>query len=338
VIRTVPSSLLRGRELLVPALLAAMERLSPEVRRVASYHLGFADADGTPANGDGGKAVRPALSFLSAEAAGAPVSVGLPGAVAVELVHNFSLLHDDVMDRDLERRHRPTAWALFGVGPAILAGDALHTLAHQVLLEAPETPQGVEAAAALARATADMIAGQGEDLGFESRLDVSVEECLQMCAHKTGALLSCAASIGAVLAGDSPAVVDALARFGLHLGLAFQAVDDVLGIWGRSEVTGKPAANDLRQHKKSLPVVAALAAGGPAAEQLARLLANGALSEDDVALGVQLVAEAGGRGVAISEAERQLDLALASLGRAPLEPHARDQLTEVARFVTAREF
>jgi len=327
----------RAREQLVPALRAAVERLSPEVRRVAAYHLGFADADGFPANGDGGKAVRPALAFLSAEAAGAPASTGLPGAVAVELVHNFSLLHDDVMDQDLERRHRPTAWALFGVGPAILAGDALHTLAHQVLLEAPRSG-GVAASAALARATADMIAGQGQDLGFESRLDVDVEECLRMCAHKTGALLSCAASVGAILAGASPPVVEALAEFGVRLGMAFQAVDDVLGIWGRSEVTGKPAANDLRQHKKSLPVVAALRAGGPASERLARLLANGALSEADVATGVSLVEEAGGRRFAVTEAERQLDRALAAVERVPLEPEARDQLGEVARFVAAREF
>ena len=336
-IRTVPSSLVRARDLLVPALQAAVERLSPEVRRVARYHLGFADADGAPASGDGGKAVRPALAFLSAEAVGAPAEVGLPGAVAVELVHNFSLLHDDVMDQDLERRHRPTAWALFGVGPAILAGDALHTLAHQVLLVAPP-PHGAAASAALSRATADMIAGQGEDLGFESRLDVGVEECLRMCARKTGALLSCAASIGAILAGAAPSKVEALAEFGVHLGMAFQAVDDVLGIWGRTEVTGKPAANDLRQHKKSLPVVAALAAGGPAAAGLARLLANGALSEDDVALGVALVEEAGGRRVAVGEAERQLDRALSALERVPLEPEPRERLAEVARFVTARDF
>jgi geranylgeranyl diphosphate synthase type I len=337
VIRTVPSSLVRAQDLLAPALRRAVERLSPEVRRVARYHLGFADADGAPASGDGGKAVRPALAFLSAEAAGAPPEVGLPGAVAVELVHNFSLLHDDVMDQDLERRHRPTAWALFGVGPAILAGDALHTLAHQVLLEAPP-PGGAAASAALSRATAEMIAGQGEDLGFESRLDVGVEECLRMCAHKTGALLACAASVGAILAGAAPSQVEALAEFGIHLGMAFQAVDDVLGIWGRTEVTGKPAANDLRQHKKSLPVVAALAAGGPAAERLARLLANGALSEDDVALGVALVEEAGGRRVAAGEAERQLDRALSALEGVPLEPEARDRLAEVARFVTARDF
>jgi len=336
-IRTVPFALTRARELLEPALSEAVSGLSPEVRRVASYHLGFTDAAGTPTNGDGGKAVRPALAFLSAEAAGAAPEAALPGAVAVELVHNFSLLHDDVMDQDAERRHRPTAWALFGVGPAILAGDALLALAHEVLVTA-SSPEGVRASAALARATAGMIAGQGEDLGFESRLDVTVEECLEMCAHKTGALLSCASSIGAILAGAKTPVVEALADFGLQVGLAFQAVDDVLGIWGRPEITGKPAANDLRQHKKSLPVVAALAAGGPAAERLSRLLFNGDLSEEGVSEAVRLVEEAGGRTLASEEAERRLETALAALDRVPLEPHARDQLAELARFVAEREF
>ena len=159
-----------------------------------------------------------------------------------------------------------------------------------------------------------------------------------MCAHKTGALLSCAASIGVILVGAPCPLVEALREFGLHLGLSFQCVDDVLGIWGRTEVTGKPAANDLRQHKKSLPVVAALSAGGPVSERLSRLLSNGAMSEDDVALGVSLVEEAGGRQFAVSEAERQLEQALAALEGVPLEPESREQLADLARFVAAREF
>src|SRR5207247_6417143 len=114
----------RARRLLDPALRDRVGRLPVSVRRVVAYHLGFTDADGRPAEGDGGKAVRPALAFLSAEAVGAPAEVALPGAVAVELVHNFSLLHDDVMDHDLERRHRATAWSLFGVGHALVAGYA----------------------------------------------------------------------------------------------------------------------------------------------------------------------------------------------------------------------
>src|SRR5580658_5649562 len=199
--------------------------------------------------------------MLAAEAAWADAEVGLPGGVAVELVHNFSLIHDDIIDEDIERHHRPTVWSLFGVGPAIIAGDALETLAHQVLLEAsPAT--GAAASAALAEATAAMISGQADDIAFEKRRNVSVEECMAMSAGKTGALLGCASSIGAVLAGAPDATVGALRDYGRHLGLAFQAVDDLLGIWGDPDRTGKPAGSDLRQRKKSMPVVSALAAGG----------------------------------------------------------------------------
>jgi geranylgeranyl diphosphate synthase type I len=339
VIRTpaAPAVLQRARRLLDPALRDRVDDLPPEIGRVVAYHLGFTDAEGHPVEADGGKAVRPALALLSAEAAGARAEVGLPGAIAVELVHNFSLLHDDVMDHDLERRHRPTAWALFGVGQAIVTGDALMTEAIAALLR-PEVPEGIRAASSLTSATARMIAGQAQDLSFASRLDVTPDECLAMCADKTGALLSCATSIGAILAGAGQNVVDALAGFGLHLGLAFQAVDDLLGIWGRPEATGKPVAGDLREHKKTLPVVIALTSSRPDRDRLAEVLSNGSMTEDTVLEAVDLVERCGGRAGCLEAAERQLGEAMASLDRAPLEPLARAELEEVAAFVAARDF
>jgi geranylgeranyl diphosphate synthase, type I len=335
--RTVPSSLLRARDLVQPALRECVDRLAPELRTVVAYHLGFADREGRPTSGEGGKAVRPALAFLSAEAADASAGVAMPGAVAVELVHNFSLLHDDVMDRDMERRHRPTAWALFGVGQAIITGDALLVLAQQTLLD-PPGPERERASRALTRAVARMIAGQAEDLSFESRLDVTVEECLRMCGDKTGALLSCASSIGAILAGAEEPVVRALEDFGFHVGLAFQAVDDVLGIWGRPEATGKSVASDLRSHKKTLPVVVALAEPGSGREELARILSNGHLSEADITAAISLVDEAGGRERCMAEADHQLEAALAAIDRVGIDRGVRAELAEVARFITVRDF
>jgi geranylgeranyl diphosphate synthase, type I len=336
-IRAAPPTMLRARRLLDPALRERVAVLPPDVRRVVAYHLGFADADGQPAGGVSGKAVRPALAFLSAEAVGAPAEVAMPGAVAVELVHNFSLLHDDVMDNDLERRHRPTAWALFGVGQAIVTGDALMIQAIDTLLD-PPTPDGPRAVSALLTATARMIAGQAQDLSFASRLDVSVEECTAMCANKTGALLSCAASIGAILAGADQSAVAALAAFGLHLGLAFQAVDDILGIWGRPEATGKPVAGDLREHKKTLPVVMALASPGRDRDRLEALLSNGALTEEAVTMAADLVERCGGREGCVREAERQTEMAIRALDQATLDESARGQLAEVGAFVTSRDF
>src|SRR5262249_55207275 len=181
---------------------------------------GWTEADGRPATGCSGKALRPALALLSAQAAGAPLEAGLPGAVAVELVHNFSLLHDDVMDGDAQRRHRPTVWAVWGVPTAILAGDAMLAAAQEVLL-ASGSAHGPQAALLLLQATRELIRGQHEDLAFERRRDVTVEECLRMAEGKTGALLAASAAIGAVLAGAPAEVVEALEGYGDHLGLAF---------------------------------------------------------------------------------------------------------------------
>jgi geranylgeranyl diphosphate synthase type I len=343
-----PEVLDRVRLLTAPTMRAAVARLEPSIARVAAYHLGWVDVTGAPVAGNGGKAIRPALAVLSAEAVGASPGVALPGAVAVELVHNFSLLHDDLMDGDEERRHRPTSWKVFGPAMAILAGDALLALAEDVLLEAPEET-GPRAARHLTEATDRLITGQAEDLSFESRLDVSVEECFAMTGNKTGALLACASSIGAVLASAPAAAVEALSGFGYHLGLAFQAVDDLLGIWGQPEVTGKPSWSDLRQRKKSVPVAHALSSGGRIAERLAALLgadhlggaraAEGGprLSDEDLALAAKLVEEAGGRDLTMADARRQLELALARLESVDAPSRARDELIELARFVTTRD-
>ena len=357
-----PAVLDRARVLSAPRLRAAIERLEPSIAKVAAYHLGWVDVEGRPVAGNGGKAVRPALAVLSAEAVAAGAEEALPGAVAVELVHNFSLLHDDLMDGDEERRHRPTSWKVFGPAMAILAGDALLALAEDVLLEAP-VPTGPRAARHLTEATDRLITGQAEDLSFEGRLDVSVQECLTMAGNKTGALLACSASIGAVLAGAPAEAVEALSGFGYHLGLAFQAVDDLLGIWGQPEVTGKPAWSDLRQRKKSVPVAHALSSGGRVAERLAGLLgdAGGAggtpggfpggsgsamarvadggprLSDEDLALAAKLVQEAGGRDWTMAEAERQLVLALRRLDSVAAPERALQELVGLARFVTSRE-
>src|ERR1700734_886603 len=252
-----PAGVAVARDLVGPATEAAINRLSPGVRRVAAYHYGLADAEGNPVRVGSGKALRPALALLSARAAGVPAERGVMAAVAVELVHNFSLLHDDIMDGDTERRHRPTAWTVFGVGAAILAGDALLALANELVLE-DIAPGGPWAARCLSTAVQRLITGQGEDLAFEKRSDVTLDECLEMAGDKTAALMACACSIGAVHLGAPPAMAMALAGFGAHVGLAFQLTDDLLGIWGAPEVTGKPVRSDLRARKKSLPVVAAL--------------------------------------------------------------------------------
>jgi len=332
-----PTTLLRAREAFEPALRDAVDRLDPESRRLARYHFGWTDADGRPTSDNAGKAVRPAFALLSAQAAGAAWQLGAPGAVAVELVHNFSLLHDDLMDGDVERRHRTTVWALAGAPAAILCGDAMLALATQVLLDVG-TLDAIEAARLLAAATQELIRGQHDDLAFESRADVSVDECLSMAGGKTGSLLACAASIGAVLAGAPQRTISALSTYGAELGLAFQLVDDLLGIWGDPRATGKPVGSDLRARKKSLPITWATTHGGAAGRELAAWLATtGPDSESEIAAAAALVESAGGRAWAAEEARRRLSLGEAALRSADLDADARDELVALGRFIVTRE-
>src|SRR5450755_2984816 len=326
-----PAGVETARDLVGPAIAVAVDRLSPEVRTVAAYHLGL---DGSGA----GKALRPALALLSARAAGASPERGVPAAVAVELVHNFSLLHDDIMDGDTERRHRPTAWTVHGVGAAILAGDALLALAQDILLE-DTAKQGPWAARCLSAAVLRLIAGQGADLAFEQRGDVTLAECLAMAGDKTAALMACACSIGAIHVGAPPGLAMGLAGFGAHAGLAFQLTDDLLGIWGAPDVTGKPVRSDLRARKKSLPVVAALNSGTPEGRELAGLLARtDALSEEDLALAAGLVEAAGGRRWAEAEADRELSSASKCLAEADIPGDVRAEFMAIAEFITARQW
>jgi geranylgeranyl diphosphate synthase type I len=331
---TAPDVLARSRQLVDPVLVATLQRLHPDIRRAAEYHLGYVEADGAPADGSG-KRIRPALAVLSAESVGADADVGVPGAVAVELVHNFSLLHDDIIDGDRERRHKPTVWALFGVGQAILVGDALQTVAHQVLLET-RTAAASAAGSVLADAVADMIAGQAEDVALESDESIDLDRCIRMAAAKTGALLSCASSIGAVLAGADPAAIAALAEFGTEVGLSFQAVDDILGIWGDPAITGKPVGADLAAKKKTLPVAFATAANAEARDELGAAFRNGALDAEAVRRATRRVERAGGREATEEFARAHLAAALAALERADLDAGAVDELIQVARYICER--
>ncbi|AQS66445.1 dimethylallyltranstransferase [Streptomyces pactum] len=333
----------RGRTLATPVLRAAVDRLAPPMDTVAAYHFGWIDAQGRPADGDGGKAVRPALAVLSAEVTGAAPETGVPGAVAVELVHNFSLLHDDLMDGDEQRRHRDTVWKVHGPAQAILVGDALFALANEVLLELGTVEAG-RATRRLTKASRALIDGQAQDISYEHRDRVSVEECLEMEGNKTGALLACASSIGAVLGGADEHTADTLEKYGYHLGLAFQAVDDLLGIWGDPESTGKQTWSDLRQRKKSLPVVAALAAQGTASERLGEILTADAeasdfanFSEEEFAARAALIEEAGGREWTADEARRQHTIAIEALDAVDMPDRVRDRFTALADFVVVRK-
>jgi geranylgeranyl diphosphate synthase type I len=325
-----PRILHRCRELVAPALTEAIAGLHPWVAEMAGYALGRCEVGGAPATHSQGKGVRQALAVLGAEAAGGSGAAGVPGAVAVELVHTFSLLHDDIMDGDALRRGRPALWKAYGTGPAVLAGDALFALAVETLTAAPATAHAAAAVRHLTAALRDLVHGQADDLLFADRPwtgpeAVGVGEYESMAEHKTGALLGCALALGAQLAGAPPETAAALDRAGRHLGVAFQIADDLLGIWGEPVVTGKPVHSDLRQGKKTLPVLVALnAPGHPALAEL--LAAPAALDDTGVRKAAALVERAGGRTAALREARRHLAAADALLATASLAPRPAEEL------------
>lgn len=327
----------RTRTAVNPQLRSTVESLPGSIRRVAMYHFGWEHPDGTPAVAQGGKAIRPALVLAAARALGGEVQDAVRAAVAVELAHNFTLLHDDVIDEDTTRRHRPTAWTVFGMPDAIIAGDAMLALALRLLSEDPH-PASAAASARLAACVIELCAGQQADCAFEERgpLEVSLEECLTMATAKTGALLGCACALGALYAGAGEEEVAAMDAFGREAGLAFQLIDDLIGIWGDPDRTGKPAGADLAAHKKSLPVVAALCSGTPAAGELAALYQGPMASPDDVRRAAEAVDRAGGRDWAQVGAADRMSRAVNQLSRAVPDLGAAGDLLALAEFVTRR--
>jgi geranylgeranyl diphosphate synthase type I len=264
------------------------------------YHLGWLDEQLEPVEAPIGKRLRPLLCLLAVEACGAAFEPAIPAAVALELLHNFTLVHDDVEDGDSIRHHRPTVWKLWGEPQAINAGDGMHVLAHLTLLGLRQTGVPAETILTLTQRFAEtsliITEGQHLDLAFERRDDVSPAEYLDMIARKSAALLSCSVEIGALIAEGSHAEVEGLAGYGLQLGLAFQIRDDVLGIWGESGTTGKPAG-DLRRRKKTLPSLYALSRANEEDEaRLRHLFAVEEPSDADVTAALEALEHTNARG------------------------------------------
>jgi geranylgeranyl diphosphate synthase type I len=306
-------------------------------RSMLNYHLGFADADGTPAQEYSGKRIRPVLTLLACDACGGLAEKALPAAAAVELLHNFSLIHDDIEDRDELRRGRPTLWKLWGEAQAINTGDAMFALAHMAIQTSHE--RGVDPARVIRAlrtfddAAVALTIGQHLDLSFETRNSVGVADYMAMIRGKTGALTQAACAIGAIIAGAPRERVAALAGFGAWLGIAFQLQDDVLGIWGNPELTGKQDS-DLGHRKKTLPVLFA-------AENSIRLHdiyfhPNGH-SDENIELLRELIEASGAREYTEQAAREAYTQSLDALSQAHVYGPAAVALRELAHSLLGRE-
>jgi geranylgeranyl diphosphate synthase type I len=307
------------------------------------YHLSWVDSAFREVEARGGKRIRPLVCLLCSEAAGGEAQQALPAAAALELVHNFSLVHDDIQDGSHYRRGRRAVWDLWGAAQAINVGDGMFVLARLALhrLGARGVPPDRQLAATLAldRACLSLCEGQYFDMTFEDRLDVDLDQYLRMIELKTATLLAASGQLGAIVAGAPPEVVDGYHRFGHHLGLAFQIQDDILGAWGDPSVTGKSAATDIRDKKKTLPVVYVL--NHPeerhSAWELVELYSReGPLDEAGIEATLGLLERTGARAYAEEMAERYYRRALDSLEQAGAGAEAGAALRELAASLLRR--
>ena len=316
-----------------------------DLHLLLNYHLGWVDRQGNRATSPSsqGKALRPTLCMFACEALNPHHARATPAAAALELIHNFSLLHDDIQDQDLERRHQPTAWSLWGIPEALVAGDAMQSTGDLAMLRVAEEGASPEVAlkvsSILTGSYLEMIEGQCLDLEFEGRTDISTDEYLHMIACKTGALIRCGLEAGALLADGDEATVRAFAEFGEGLGRAFQIRDDYLGIWGDEATLGKATGNDIRRRKKSYPVVFALErASGAALDDLQKIYSQAELQEDDVQRVLAILDEVGARESAQNLTESAANRALDALAPIELPEWARSEARELVDFLARREY
>jgi geranylgeranyl diphosphate synthase type I len=309
-----------------------------DLYQMLRYHLGWLDEHARPSSPAdrvrfGGKKLRGPLCLLACEATGGDPRRVVPGAAAIELIHNFSLIHDDVEDQDAERRHRPTVWARWGIAHAVNAGSNMQALANQaglrLLHSGVPAARVMDALECLTRAMLAMTEGQFLDIRSQDVRDTSIDEYLAMAAGKTAALIEAAARLGALVATERPELIAVLTRFGHAFGMAFQARDDLLGIWGAPESTGKPVGGDILKGKRSLPVVFGLSR--PGSEGLHR-----ALAARDVAAVTSHLEAAGARRFVEAMAARYTHEALAELDAPGLEPAPVQSLRFIAREALGR--
>jgi geranylgeranyl diphosphate synthase, type I len=319
----------------VPQIEHAMARAldgASSLRMILRYHVGLSDEHGCPTH-DGGKLLRPSLLLFVGEELGVSVGSAMPAAVGLEMMHAFSLLHDDIQDADRTRRGRAAAWTLWGIPQAINAGDLMHALAAREALRS-----GQQAAERLLDATAAMIEGQSEDLSFESQR-IALQAYLEMIDKKTGALITAALEIAGLIADAAPNVLSALGRLGHAMGRAFQIQDDLLGIWGDADALGKPSGSDIRRRKKAYPAVLAFErATGRDLEYLQdAYMQETPIEEDQVDQVVKLMTRLEVRQSGRDHVHAAVTRAIDALDRLPFSREGRAEMQALLEYLERRE-
>ena len=337
-----PPLLLRYRDRVGGALRSALSQDGSHVFEMLRYYMGWVDVDGNPCIATEGKALRPTLCLFACEAVGASPHRAMPAAVALELIHNFSLIHDDIQDHDETRHHRPTLWAVWGPPKALVAGNVLRVLADMSLDglsdEGLEPDRVLAASSLLTEAYLEIIVGQHLDLEYEGLPDITMQDYLTMISLKTGALIRCALNLGAVIGTRDEEIVNAFRSCGQSLGYMFQIRDDLLGVWGDEEVTGKPVGADIRRKKNSFPLVYAMSQASPEDKQrLAEIYRGDYVAEDNVASVLNIMDAVKAREYAEGVIAAHGDRALDALAKVELSPEMRRELEDLVHFLLVRQ-
>ncbi len=337
-----PPMIERYGESIQSALRSELSQSHSFVYDMLRYYIGWADETGAPLAATTGKAVRPTLCLFGCEAVGGTTSQALPAAVALEFIHNFSLVHDDIQDEDETRHGRKTIWAVWGKPKALVSGNVLRVVADSALHGLPssgvDSSRAVTAADLLTEAYLEMIEGQYLDISFEGRRDISMSDYRRMISRKTGALLRCSLNLGAAVGTDDAETVAAFRECGRALGYVFQIRDDVLGVWGQEDVTGKPVGSDIRRKKNSYPVVFAMEnADESDSRQLSSIYDKDEPDEADVASVLEIMERTGVQEHAGTEVSEWADMAMQAIAPIELSPSARQEIEEFTHFLMVRD-
>jgi geranylgeranyl diphosphate synthase type I len=319
---------------LVHAVKRANDFGKPNIYKMLAYHMGW--KVNIYRNENRGKRIRPLLVLLSCMAAGGNWVCALPAATAVELIHNFSLIHDDIEDRSALRRGRPTVWKKWGIPQAINTGDAMYALAHLEAVRMAETTSpsvGLRAVEILQSTCLHLTQGQYLDLLYETQDNITIDNYWTMIKGKTAALMAVCPELGAMAAFSDEQHRELYHKFGWSLGMAYQVQDDILGIWGDTQLTGKSSQSDLVTGKITLPVLYGLLQGG----KFANRWLQGPIGGEELSEVICDLENEGGKEFAISEGNRFVNEALFALEEAKPIGIAGNELRELALGLVNRQ-
>ncbi|MCH2307365.1 MAG: polyprenyl synthetase family protein [SAR202 cluster bacterium] len=319
-----------------------IDQSHPPVYEMLRYSMGWIDGNGNPSLSQG-KALRPTLCLYTCESLGTPYEKALPAAVALELIHNFSLIHDDIQDKDLIRHHKPTLWARLGTSKALLAGNIMRVIADKTAtgLISNNLPPSVifEVLELLTQSSLEMIEGQFLDIQFESQSEISINDYLKMISLKTGALIRTSIKVGALVGTQDRKVISNFNDFAINLGVALQIRDEYLGIWGKAPQTGKAVGADILRKKNTLPIIHLKSkSSGVNSKQVQKVFSKDKINSHDVSDILEIMGEIHTKDYTSQRTNHYCNLAFEYLKKLDLDNEYEKDFLELLEFFRSREF